>query len=207
MHLINDIMEWMSATLAPLGAWGLFILAFTESSFNPIFVELLLFPLCLANPELSLWFALVATVGSVLGGAFGYGIGLFGKAAILDRFFSKKKIEKVHKMYDEHGSLSVFLGAFTPLPYKIFTISAGVFYISFPRFIVASIFGRGIRFFLEAFLIMMYGHTIIDFIDAYFNWISVAVGVLLVLSYVVWYNYFGGKQKKRGFFFGLFKKV
>ena len=88
MSLFDGIIEWTEATFAPLGAWGLFILAFIESSFFPIPPDILLIILSLASPEKALFYALICTIGSVLGGMLGYGVGYVGEKAVLERFFS-----------------------------------------------------------------------------------------------------------------------
>lgn len=168
---------------------GFVRLGFSEASFNPLPIEPLLFLLCLAEPELSLWFALIATVGSVLGGCFGYYIGYLGERTILERFFAHDKIDKVHKMYQKWGALAVLIAGFSPIPYKLATISAGVFYIDFKQFTIASIIGRGGRFFIEGFLLMYFGHTIIALIEEYWDVVSIAVAVVLVIGYLVWRHY------------------
>ena len=180
-------------TFAPLGAWGLFLLAFIESSFFPIPPDVLLIVLSLASPKFALFYALVCTIGSALGGAFGYSIGYAGEKAILERFISPKKIEKVHKLFDKHGVWAVGIAGFTPIPYKIFTISAGLFYIDFWKFLIVSFFSRGARFFIVAGLIMFFGEVITNFIDTYFNIITLVVTVLGVGGFFV-YKYFKNKN-------------
>ena len=125
--------EWTKEVFAPMGAWGLFVLSFIEASFFPVPIETLLFILCLASPENSLWYASIATVGSTLGGVSGYYIGYVGKMAILEKLFRKDKIEKAHNLFNKYGWLTVFIGGFTPLPYKLVTIASGVFYIDLKK--------------------------------------------------------------------------
>jgi len=197
MGLLMLFVNWSEKIFAPLGSWGLFLLALSESSFNPIPVETLLIPLALANPENALFFSLIATVGSVLGALLGYLIGYLGKVAILERFFSKRKIAKVHRLFERYGFWAVFIGGFTPIPYKIFTLGAGAFYINLRKFILASILSRGLRFFLEGFLIMIYGQRILEFLDKYFDLWTLLVAVALVLIYLVYKKI--KKRRKKAF--------
>jgi membrane protein YqaA with SNARE-associated domain len=184
MKIIQPIIDWTQRVFGEFGALGLFALAFIEASFFPVPCEALLIPLCLANPDNFLLYATVCTVGSVLGAMFGYYIGLFGKKTILEKMFSKNRIHKVHKMFDKHGSLAVFIGGFTPVPYKIFTISAGVFYINFRNFVTVSLVSRGLRFFAIAFLIYLYGDMILSFMNNYFDLTTLLIVVILILIYV-----------------------
>lgn len=186
MSLINSMLEWTNTTFKPYGSWGLFGLAFTEASFFPIPVEVLLIPMALADPSLALWFALVATIGSTLGGIFGYGIGYVGEKAILEKLFSIKKIEKVHNLFNKYEAWAIFIAGFTPIPYKVFTIAAGVFYVNFKKFVIASFFGRGLRFFLEAVLIILYGEVILEFLTKYFNILSIIAVILLIIAYLIY---------------------
>ncbi|MFC1728245.1 YqaA family protein [Nanoarchaeota archaeon] len=193
MSLVNAAFEWTKATFAPLGAWGLFVLAFVEASFFPIPPDFLLIILCLARPELALFFALVCTLGSVLGGLGGYGIGFAVERTVLERFFSHKKIAKVHKLFEKYEAWAVFIGGFTPLPYKLFTIGAGLFYVNIKKFVLASALGRALRFFLVAILIMVYGETMVSFIESYFNIFTIVGVIVAVVAYVGYKLY----KKKR----------
>ena len=157
MSFLNSILEKTSAFFLPLGPWGLFFYAFTEASFNPFPVEVIFIPLALASPDSVLLLALIATLGSVLGAIFGYYIGYFGKIAILERFFSQHKIAKVHNLYNKYESWAVFIAGFTPIPFKLITISGGAFYINLKKFVLFSILGRGFRFFTEAIFIIYFG--------------------------------------------------
>lgn len=190
MSLLNGWIEWTREVFAPMGSLGLFILSFIEASFFPVPIEALLFILCLANPENSLWYALVATVGSSLGGVGGYYIGYVGKMAILEKLFKKEKIERAHRLFEKYGWWAVFIGGFTPLPYKIFTIASGVFYIDLKKFISASLISRGLRFFAEAILLMLYGQMIVNFLDKNFNLITIVVVVGSIIVYWVYRKYF-----------------
>ncbi len=186
MAIVANVIAWTEKTFEPMGVTGLFSLAFMESSFFPVPPDILLIVLSLANPELALWFAFVCTVGSVIGGVFGYYIGKVGKQALLDRVVAKEKTDKVHRLFNRYEAWAVGIAAFTPIPFKVFTISAGVFYINLKKFILVSFIGRGGRFFLEAAFIMAYGERIVDFLKNDFNVLSILAVVVLVLGYIVY---------------------
>jgi len=132
-----------------------------------------------------MFYALVCTIGSALGGAAGYGIGISGGRPILKRFVSKEKIALVHSYFEKYEAWAIGIAGFTPIPYKIFTISAGVFYIDFIKFVLVSFLSRGARFFLVAGLIVLFGEYITDFINKYFNLLSILFVVLLVGGFFV----------------------
>lgn len=193
MGLFNGLVDWTNDVFGRLGSFGLFSLAFMESSFFPIPPDVLLIAFSLAEPNKSLWFALICTAGSVIGGMFGYLIGYIGEMAVLEKFFSKHKIERVHNLFNKYEEAAILIAAFTPIPYKVFTIAGGVFYINFKKFVLMSIIGRGARFFLEAVLIMLYGAEIVGFIDRNFNGTTILVTVILVALYIAYRRF---KRKK-----------
>ena len=149
MGVLNGLFEWTQEVFEPLGSLGLFILAFIESSFFPIPPDILLVVLALTDTSRAFWFALVATTGSVLGGIFGYAIGFFFGEVILRKLVKEEKLKKVHDLFNKYEAQAVLIAAVSPIPYKIITIGAGVFYIKFWKFVLYSVIGRGFRFFLE----------------------------------------------------------
>jgi len=186
MSLFNSVLIWTQNTFLPLGEWGLFILAFMESSFFPVPPDILLIILTLANPKLGLLYALICTIGSVLGAMFGYSIGYAGEKIVLEKMFRKDKIDRVHRLFDKYGAWAIAIAAFTPLPFKIFTIAAGVFYINFKTFVLASAIGRGGRFFLLAIFLMIFGEMVVDMLNTYLNWISIVAVAVLVIIYLLY---------------------
>lgn len=179
--LLQGTLDWVTHfAYTPYGTWALFILAFAESSFFPIPPDVLLMALAVAKPESSLWFATVCTAASVLGGAFGYWIGNKGGRPILDRFFKQEKILVVESYYQRWDVWAVGAAGLTPLPYKVFTISAGVFNLNFPRFMLASLLSRGLRFYAVGTLFWLFGDSIQGFIKEYFGWLTMGFFVLLV---------------------------
>jgi membrane protein YqaA with SNARE-associated domain len=145
----------------PYGVPALFVLAFIESSFFPIPPDVLLIALALSAPTRAFRFAAWCTVGSVLGGLLGYFIGYALWATfepyLIPHVFGREKFDLVTGKYNEYGELAVFIAAFTPIPYKVFTIAAGVAKLNLLGFTGASIVGRGGRFFLVALVIRLAG--------------------------------------------------
>jgi len=167
----------------PSAAIALFAIAFAESSFFPIPPDVLLIALGIGDTRLAFRFAAITTVGSVLGGMAGYGIGLLltGFAhTMLGWFASPETIEAVRRKFDENTFLAVAVAGFTPIPYKVFTIAAGIFRVDFTVFVAASVFSRGTRFFLEAVLLRLWGERAKTFIEKRFEWVTVVGAVVLV---------------------------
>ncbi len=197
MNIVKRTYDWMlSWGESRWGAMALFCFAFVESSFFPIPPDVLLIALCLGATTRSFRFAAICTAGSILGAMVGYAIGFFlwqntaGEYTALAHFFynhvfSIEAFERVGGLYDKYNFWIVFTAGFTPLPYKIFTISGGLFHINFWMFLLASIVSRGMRFFLIGFLIWKFGAPIKSFIDKYFNLLAIAFTVLLVGSFVL----------------------
>lgn len=181
---MKSLVQWTINKFMPYGPLGLFLLAFCESSFFPVPPDILLIVLAIARPEMSFILAGITTIGSVLGAIFGYFIGLKGGRPLLERFVSKERISLVHNYFNKYEAWAIGIAGFTPIPYKIFTISAGVFYINFIRFIIASILSRGARFFLVGSAIFFFGPTIKLYIEKYFNLFTIAFVLLIILGFV-----------------------
>jgi membrane protein YqaA with SNARE-associated domain len=177
----------------PHGERALFCLSFAESSFFPVPPDVLLGPLALGAPRKWLRFALSCSIASVLGGILGYCIGMFLWQAIGDWVFAHfawahitpENFEKFAKLYNKYDFWVVFTCGFTPLPYKVCTISAGVANINFIGFLVASTISRSARFFIVAGLMGWKGEKIRPVIEKYFNWFSLAFVLLLVGGFAV----------------------
>ena len=164
----------------PHPSWWLFLLAFAESSFFPIPPDVLLITLGVAVPERAIWYGLVCSAGSVLGGILGYGIGLFGGRPLVYRVFSETKIHAVEKLYDRFNAWATGIAGLTPIPYKVFTIAGGALKVNFRVFLFASLASRTLRFMAEGILLFFFGASIRDFLFRWFNWLSIAFVVLLI---------------------------
>jgi membrane protein YqaA with SNARE-associated domain len=185
-RLYDWVLRWAET---PYGMPALFILSFTESSFFPIPPDALLIALAMGMPSKSMRFALACTVASVLGGMFGYLIGMVFLdtigVKILEFYGFMDKFAMIRDMYLKYDVWFVGVAGFTPIPYKVFTIAAGAFDMDFIRFVAASAVSRGARFFLVAGLIWKFGAPIKSFIDKYFNILSVVFIILLALGFIV----------------------
>lgn len=170
---------------------ALFLLSFAESSFFPIPPDVLLGPLCLGNRRKSLWFATVTTIASVLGAIVGYAIG-WGAWEMVSEYmfryvpsFTPENFAKVERWYEAWGVWVLFAAAFTPIPFKVFTIAGGVFHQPLGLFILVSLVGRAARFFLVAGVFWWVGPRAVPFIDKYFNLLCVIFVLLLIGGFAV----------------------
>ena len=175
------------------GVTALFCLSFAESSFFPVPPDVLLGPLTLGAPKKWLKFALACSIASVLGGIFGYCIGMFLWSMIDQWVFvhlawtglTEANFAKFQNGYKNWDFLIVFVCGFTPVPYKVCTISAGAAEINFLGFLVASTLSRSARFFIVAGLMGWQGEKIRPVIEKYFNWFSLAFAILLIAGFAV----------------------
>ncbi len=158
-------------------------LAFTESIFFPVPTDVVLVPMCVFRPERALYLALMATVFSVLGGMAAYFAGAFAfhwfEGALQAGSWWNHYLE-ARNWFDDWGGWAIFLAAFTPVPYKVFTVTAGVMNQSIPVFIVASFLGRGMRFFVLAVLSRYLGPKLLPYLQHAPHWSAwVVVGILV----------------------------
>lgn len=162
--------------------------SFAESSFFPIPPDPLLIAMTAAKPHRYLRIATICTAASVAGGIFGYliGLGLFESIGqtIVNTYHLQEEFVAIGQRYEENAMLTVFTAAFTPIPFKLITIAAGVFKVNFIAFVVASIIGRGARFFLVATLMHHFGKRYKDKIEKYIDVLSLAFVALLILGVV-----------------------
>lgn len=189
-RLYDWVLHWAQT---PYGTWALFLLAICESSFFPIPPDVLLITLAVCLPKKSFKYALVCSAGSVIGGVLGYLIGWQFMASIGDRIVDfyglTEKVDYIEGLYNRYDAWAIGIAGFTPIPYKVFTITAGAFKINFSVFVAVSLVSRSARFFLVGGLIYIFGPRIQTFIDRYFNILAVVFTVLLVAGFVV-INYF-----------------
>jgi len=194
--LIRALYDWMFRLAGHRHAdKALGGIAFIESSFFPIPPDVMLIPMVMANRQKWWYFALICTIASVLGAILGYAIGalayeLLGQP-ILALYGKQDAFAKLADTYNsEWGLLAVFAGAVTFLPYKLFTIFSGTTGLNFALFIGISILGRGLRFFLVAFLLFKFGASIQSFIERwlgplFFLGLVLLIGGFVILKYVM----------------------
>ena len=186
-RLYDWVLHWADT---PYGTPALAAISFAESSFFPIPPDVLQIALSVSKPRRSFFYAGVSAVASVLGGIAGWLIGALLWASIGWFFFryvpgfSQEHFEHVQKLYGDNAFLAILAAAFTPIPYKVFTIAAGVFEISLTTLILASAVGRSGRFFLVAAFLFFFGPTAKHLLEKYFEWITIALFVLLVAGFM-----------------------
>jgi membrane protein YqaA with SNARE-associated domain len=182
-RLLDIVMGWAEHRHASYYLAGL---SFAESSFFPIPPDVMLAPMTLAKPERAWRFALVTTIASVLGGIAGYLIGMFAFELVeplLHRAGYWQRYLDAREWFAVWGVWVVFLAGFSPIPYKIFTITAGVVGMVFLPFVLASFIGRGARFFLVAWLMRMGGTKMEGILKQYIDRIGWLLVIVVVLGY------------------------
>lgn len=185
--LYAKAMRWARHPRAP---WYLGGLSFAESSFFPIPPDVMLAPMSMAQPRRALWFATVTTLTSVAGGMFGYLIGMFAFDLVQPLLQEGRYAEPfalAQQWFHEWGFLAIFAAGFSPIPYKVFTITAGVLSMAFLPFVAASFIGRGLRFYLVAALMAWGGETMEQRLHRWIDWLG-WLTVAAVLSIVVAYR-------------------
>jgi len=193
--MIRRLYDWaMAAAARPNALPTLAAVAFTESSFFPIPPDAMIIPMVLARPERAWIIALVATLGSVIGGLAGYAIGYYFFATVGEKLIEfygyQKQFAAFRDMYAEWGLWIILIKGLTPIPYKLVTIASGAAAFNFPVFVMASIVTRGVRFFLVAALLKYFGPPIRSFIERRLTLVTTLfvvglVGGFLVIRYIV----------------------
>jgi len=189
MRKLYDFMLRLAAS--PRAKPALFLLSFAESSFFPIPPDVMLVPMCVADRQRAYRFAAICTLGSVLGGIAGYAIGMFFWESLGPLFMTyvpgvtESGFARVKDLYDRWDFWVVFTAGLSPIPYKLITITAGVFSIAFPVFVVASVVSRGARFFAEAWVCRRFGGQAQALIERHFNLVATAFVILLVGGFVL----------------------
>ncbi|MDZ7805121.1 YqaA family protein [Thiohalophilus sp.] len=186
--LFDRVMLWSAHRRAPAYLAGL---SFAESSFFPIPPDVMLAPMALAKPERAWHLALLTTIASVLGGMLGYLIGMFAFEMIEPLLHSAGYWEKylqTRAWFDEWGIWVIFIAGFSPIPYKVFTITAGVVSMVFIPFVIASAIGRGARFFMVAGLMRWGGPTMHHTLRQYIDRLGWLVILAVIAAYFVLNN-------------------
>lgn len=175
--------------LAHYGAIGLFILSFVEASFFPLPPYLLLIPMTLASPQFGPLYALIGTIGSILGGVFGYTIGFRVGRPFLTHLFKAERSQKVESLFLRYGGWAIAIGGLTPIPYKIFAIMSGIFRMPIFTFITTSAIARSIHFFSGALLLMFFGPKVADYLHHSFSMtMLVIIGIVVIVLLLFWHT-------------------
>lgn len=184
-YLYDKVMVWAAHPKSP---YYLSALSFAESSFFPIPPDAMLAPMVLAKRRRAWFYAMITTIASALGGVFGYLIGYFAFESVAPMIQGTHywgHYETATDWFAEYGVWVVFIAGFSPIPYKIFTLTAGAVSMAFIPFLICSIIGRGLRFFLVAGLIYWGGEKMETMLRAYVDRIGWAVIILAVVAYAV----------------------
>lgn len=183
--LYTRAMRWVQHRHAP---WYLGALSFAESSFFPIPPDVMLAPMALAKPQHAWWYASLTTITSVLGGVFGYLLGLFLFELIeplLHQAGHWDSYLRARLWFDQWGFLAIFIAGFSPIPYKVFTVTAGAIAMAMVPFIVASAIGRGARFFLVAALMRWGGARMESVLRANIDRLGWLTVLIALIAYVL----------------------
>ena len=187
MKFFRKLYDWtLKKSTHPKASWFLAIVSFAESSFFPIPPDVILIPMVIANQVKAWVYAFICTVSSVLGGVLGYLIGYFFFNSIgiliVDYYLIGEEFSNFENYYNKYGLWIVLGAGFTPFPFKFITIASGVFNLNIFLFILTAFFARGIRFYLLAGLLFIFGKKIKKFIDQYFNILAILFFILLIGS-------------------------
>ena len=189
MNILRKLYNW---TLNKSGhknaGWFLSIISFLESSFFPIPPDIILIPMIIAKRTRAWFYAFLCTISSVGGGVMGYAIGYFFYAtignSILNAYGLSNSFNTFEQYYDQYGIWIVLGAGFTPFPFKLITIASGVFKLNIIQFVIFSIIARGLRFYLLAGLLYVFGNNIKILIDKYFNLVVSLFFILIVGSII-----------------------
>ena len=183
---MHEIFVNMNNWFQTMGVQGLALNSCIESFFLIPPPDFFFFSMDLAKPEKALYYATICTLASALGGTIGYFIGLFGGRPVFNFLFRKNadKLDAVEKLYQEYGSFAVFFSAFTPIPYKIFTIGSGILEMNFWKFFFVSVLGRGARFYLVSLVLMFFGAAVKQYIEL----VIAAVSILIIIFCIIVYK-------------------
>ena len=187
-RLYNWVLSWSDK---PYASHALFFVAFTEATFFPIPPDVLLLAMAIGAPNKAFRFALICTLGSVLGALLGYYMG-WGLWSIMDNWFylyipgfSESIFIELSESFKSNTFLTIFTAGFTPIPFKVFTIAAGAAMVPILMFLFASTLSRGMRYLLLALLIYKYGSSIKSWIDKYFNLLTSVTTILIIIIIVL----------------------
>lgn len=190
MKLLRQLYDWtLKKANHPKASWFLSLISFTESSIFPIPPDIILIPMILANKIRAWWYALICTLSSVIGGIAGYCIGAFFYSTIgmiiLQYYSLEDQFITFESLYNNHGFWIVLGAGFTPFPFKFITIASGFFHLNIFLFVFTSLIARGLRFYLIATLLKLFGDWIKSIIDKYFNILATLFFILLIGSLII----------------------
>ena len=193
LYQLRRLYDWtMKWAQHPKGTWALSILSATEGIFCPIPIDPFLIAMGASRPRKALFYAMVASVSSVVGGTIGYFLGLWfwdsTKDFLFEFVFTIENFKEVTQLFTDNPFWAVFVAGFTPIPYKVFAIAAGVANINLGVFVVASLISRSLRFLLIGGLLYVWGPQIRVFIERYFEKLTIGFTLVLIVFYIIYRN-------------------
>ena len=197
-ELFHDLTDW--TLQAADSDWAIVLLAlvaFSESIVFPIPPDPLVIAVGVASPESAIWVAALATVASVAGAYIGHWLGRRVGRPLLYRLVSQSKVERAEELFNRYGAWTIIVAAITPIPYKVFTILAGIMNLPVRPFLLASLIGRGARLMTIGVLVFIFGEEIQEFIEGNFELLTIGTGVALVAVVAGWLGYRGWASRKR----------
>ena len=187
LELLTGLSHWLEGF--SYSQWVIVVLAavaFTESIISPFPPDPILIAASVFNPDMALILAAIVTVSSVAGALCGYWLGNRYGRPIINRFVSVKKVERVEELFSKYGVWAIIFAAVTPVPYKVFAITAGAMEMDRKSFIVASFIGRGARMFMWAALAIIFGNAALEFLETNGLLVGIAFGVTTVAAFVLY---------------------
>jgi membrane protein YqaA with SNARE-associated domain len=195
--IVEGLLGLADEYFLPWGPLGLMVVSFIEAIFFPIPPDVLLIPLVLLDPKNGLLYGALTTLTSVAGAVVGYYVGLRGGRPLMKRFIGDKNLGRVEAFYQRYGVLTVGLAAFTPIPFKVFTLTAGIFRLRDMRgYVLASLAGRAARFVPESLLLMLYGRSILEYLVSQFEFFTITAAAVFLAGYSL-YKYLS-RRRARG---------
>ncbi|WP_169313128.1 YqaA family protein [Acetonema longum] len=183
------MLEYLLTFCRENGVWGLFILAFADSFISPVMPDILMIPLCIANPSGAVYYGLVATAASVMGGFIGYLIGHKLGPLCITKYIPEQHWTRIQNLIEKHGAWAVFWGAIAPIPYKFVSISAGVLNLNLRLFLFVTLLGRSKRFLLEGILIYFFGPALVETAQRYLDGNLILTGGLIMTIVISYYSF------------------
>ena len=187
IELLHDLSDWLIGFAG--SDWAILVLvvsSFAEAVFFPVPTDPLLVGVAILQPHLGILLGVLVTVASVAGAVVSHWLGRRLGRPLLDRWFSPAKVEQVERAFKKFGVWAVLIAAFTPVPYKVFAISAGALDFDRRTFIVASLVGRGARFITLGALVFLFGESVETFIADNFEVLTIAITLTLILGVAIW---------------------
>lgn len=187
IDLLRDMSHWIDGFAASEWAIAVMaIVAFTESIISPFPPDPVLIAASVFNPDMALIFAGMVTAASVLGALAGHWLGKRFGRPLIDRFISAAKVKRVEELFQKYGAWAIVFAAVTPVPYKVFAVTAGAMDMPLRPFIIASVIGRGARMFIWAALAMAFGEDILTLLETQGTLLSVAFGIAVVAAFALY---------------------